>query len=177
MSRANPASAALGTGALETVEPKAVNRPIAKATAAIATQTSAITSQRGTAEPRPTPDGLPSVMASALPRAVQAAGAGGIRLGGVLAAPVLLEERRDARVIHRVELELAVPCAEHHRRVETGVGREDHVGRRELGCQGAELVTRDDGRVVGDPHGAVLEGVHGVLVRLRLAVDAAVEPE
>src|SRR5690606_3685559 len=150
-------------------EPNVEKRPTANARAATATAMSTGTSHRRAREGR----SWDVILASRdLARAVQRAGARGVRLGRVLVAPVLLEELLDALVIRGVDLQLRVPRAEGDRRVEALVGREDHVARGELALERVELVVAERVGVVRHPHGAVFERVHGVLVGLRLGVDA-----
>ena len=67
-----------------------------------------------------------------------------------------------------------------HALATTGAGQalvrgEDHVGVRDRRGELGDLVGGQVG-AVGDPDGAVLEGVHGELVRHRFGVDAAVQP-
>ena len=87
--------------------PKVENRPIAKASAAI--------EQEAERDQQPAPRAPPAGAASligvdyCLPGASSAPVHGGVRLGDVLAAPVLLEELRDPLVVGGVELQLVVP--------------------------------------------------------------------
>src|SRR3954454_14897087 len=174
MSRAKPASAESFEGAPETAdEPNVEKRPTANASAAIRRMPSATTSQRRGAPP----DAVPDTVALLPAGGVETTRAGRAGLGSVLTAPVLLDELRDALIVGGLQLQLVVPGAEHDRRRETRVRREDEVGRRELALERGQLVARDLLGVVGDPHGTVLHVVHGVLVRDRLVVDAAVQPD
>src|SRR6478735_6869500 len=99
MSRAKPASAesVVGVPIAADVLPKVENRPIANASAPTSSTASAMSSQRRAPPPLDSPSlWLTEVLL--LAGGVDASGARRARLGGVLAAPVLLEELRDARV-------------------------------------------------------------------------------
>ena len=74
----------------------------------------------------------------------------------------------------RVDLQLVVPGLEADRGVEADVGREHPAGLAvdQLG-ERVDVGVGDLVRVVGDPHGAVLEAVHGVLVPDVDVVDGA----
>src|SRR4249919_3077908 len=110
MSRAKPASASLGP---EVPALKVENLPIANASAATPSPTRTKTHQRGRAE-----RALPLMASGLLARRVDAARARSGGLGHVLVSPVLLEERLDARVVHRIEGELVVPAGQDERRRE-----------------------------------------------------------
>lgn len=71
---------------------------------------------------------------------------------------------------------MVAPRGRDNRCWEVRVRRQDDVGARQLiaKCGYPGLVNHR--RIVRDPHGTVLEGVHGVLVLLRFAVHAAIEP-
>ena len=115
-------------------------------------------------------------------------GAGQHRVGdevGVLAARArlggeLVVQRQEVRelldplVVGRVELQLVAPRLDADRRVQARVGRHHPAGlvldqlRQRVDVGLAHVVG-----VVGDPHGAVLEAVHGVLVPDVDGVDGA----
>ncbi len=89
---------------------------------------------------------------------------------------VLGEERVDPRVVGRLQLELVVPRGQDDGRGQPLVGRQDGVRLAlDVGLQLVHLGGRQV-RPVGDPDGAVLHAVHGVLVGHRRVVDPAVQP-
>src|SRR5699024_5729419 len=113
----------------------------------------------------------------ALGRGLDAPGARRTRLGRLLALAVLLHEALEPRVVRRVELQLVAPGADDDRRVHLAlVGGEQGVGVRGGLLELLHLGLGQTG-LVGDPHGAVLEGVDGMLIGKGLVVDAAVHPD
>src|SRR6187431_158927 len=142
MSRAKPASAALGPGAPAL---KVENRPTANASAATPSPTRTNTHQRGRAE-----RAGPLMGSGLLAGRVDPAGARGGGLGGVLVAPVLLEELLDAGVVDRVEGELVVPGREHERGRQSLIRRQHEIGRRQLALERLQVGSRELVRVVRD---------------------------
>ncbi len=100
--------------------------------------------------------------------------------GRVLTGAQRVDELLDARVAGLRNEQLITPGLQRNRRLQARVRREREIGNalyfilegRDVG-RGRRL------RVVGDPHRAVLEHVHGVLVRDLVVVDraAVVRPE
>ena len=85
------------------------------------------------------------------------------------------DELVDAGVGHVADLELVAPGLQRDGGVEARVGRHHHVALAvDLLRQGAQRVSADLVRVVGDPDRAVLQGVHEVLAAHGGRVDDAV---
>src|SRR5262245_51071695 len=117
ISRAKPASALVGPGVGVSARARNQETPAPATNAATRAEPMMTTRRqrsRGASGPIPT------------------SGAQRARLRHVLAAPVLLEEAREARVVRAVQTQLDIPAADHDRRGKPDVRREDHVRRGQM---------------------------------------------
>src|SRR5690625_671476 len=183
MSRAKPASTEPSPGncGADTARRDPAMRPTTAASAMRTPTAPAIASRRGKSPLREADGGGMSGV-SVMP-ACSGGGRAGAAVarrtgfGGLLALDVLREEGVHAGVVGLVYRELGAPRAEHDGRGQVLVGADEYVPLPLCGPVGQDLdLLAGEVSGVGDPHGAVLEGVDGVLVDHRLGVHATVLP-